>query len=203
MKTYLPFFIFIFILIGISTTAQNKSGNVWVMGGGAMLVKFTDTSKPVNSQLFPNISGRLFALASSVICDSASGALLAMCNGYVLYDSVGNIMDGGDSLVPSKIFHHNPAPNGQATQGSIILPKGSTGLFYVITPTITDSMYDFWTNNPQFQKAPFDLLQYHIFDMNANGGLGKVIQKDIPLLIMCMEQLSALLLSIPFVADTK
>ncbi|MBK9299223.1 MAG: hypothetical protein IPN14_00945 [Bacteroidetes bacterium] len=116
MKTNIPFFIFIFILIGISTNAQNKSGNVWVTGGPAMLVTFNDTSKPITSQLFPNFAGPFFDAASSVICDSATGALLSMCNGYVLYDSAGNVMEDGDSLVPSKIFHHNPVPNGQATQ---------------------------------------------------------------------------------------
>ncbi|MBK9299222.1 MAG: hypothetical protein IPN14_00940 [Bacteroidetes bacterium] len=47
---------------------------------------------------------------------------------------------------------------------------------------MTDSMYDYLANNPQLGKAPFDLLQYHIIDLNANAGLGKVIQKDIHLL---------------------
>lgn len=179
MKSYL---IVLIAFFSFNCLAQNKSGNVWVTGGGAMLISFTDTSKPSTSQIFPNFNGLSFARSSSTICDSSTGNLIFMCNGYVIYESSGVVIEKGDSLVPNKIYHHNAYPDGQATQGSLILPKGNNGFYYVFTPTITDSMYDYWINNPQYQKVPFDLLQYHIVDMNANGGMGKVVQKNIPLL---------------------
>ncbi|MBK8144717.1 MAG: T9SS type A sorting domain-containing protein [Bacteroidetes bacterium] len=184
MKKGIIISIFVSLFFTFNIFSQNKSGNVWVTGNGAILITFNDTSKPVTSQIFQNFSGGIFDVASSVICDSVTGALLAMCNGYVLFDSAGNIMEGGDSLVPSKVFHHNAYPMGIATQGSIILPKGSGGLYYVITPSLSDSAYTFYVTNQGGVggKVPFDLLQYHIIDMNANTGLGKVIQKDIPLL---------------------
>lgn len=103
------------------------------------------------------------------------------CNGYVLFDTTGNIIENGDSLVPFKIYTQNAFPASTLTQGSIILPKGSNGLYYVFTPTMTDSAYETYVVGQQ-PKVPFDLFQYHIVDMNANGGLGKVVQKNIPLL---------------------
>ncbi len=183
MIKHIALFTIIYLFIGFYIYAQNKSGNVWVTGGGAMLIRFNDTAKPITSQIFPNFNGLSFTTSSSTVCDSSTGRLIFMSNGYVLYDSTGNIIENGDSLVPVKIYHHNPYPDGQATQGSLILPKGSSGLYYVFTPTITDSMYDYWISNPLGDgRAPFDLFQYHVVDMNLNGGMGKVVQKNIPIL---------------------
>ncbi|MBK8144715.1 MAG: T9SS type A sorting domain-containing protein [Bacteroidetes bacterium] len=100
-----------------------------------------------------------------------------------LYDTLGGIIENGDSLQPNKIYAQNCCPAGiPNTQGSLILPKGSNGFYYVFSPTITDSTYNYLIVNPQLGKFPYDLLQYHIVNMNANGGLGKVVQKNIPLL---------------------
>ncbi len=54
-------------------------------------------------------------------------------------------------------------------------------MYYIFTPAITDSNYDYYVVGNQ-NKVPFDLLQYHIVDMNANGGMGKLIQKNMSLL---------------------
>jgi len=174
------------ILLGLILTivignAQNKSGNISVFGGGGMLVEFNGTAIPVTRQLFGNTPNYLFANGHSNICDSSTGKLLMLCNGYILFDTLGNIIENGDSLVPKKIYTHNTIPNSGITQGSLILPKGSSGLYYVFTPTITDSAYTTYITGGQ-NKVPFDLLQYHVVDMNANGGMGKVIQKNIELL---------------------
>jgi hypothetical protein len=167
------------------SNSQNKSGNTVIFGGGAINARFNDTAKPVVSQLYPTPTtgsqARYFIFGHSNICDSVTGDLLFACNGFVLYDNVGNVIENGDSIVPSKIFHHNSFPDGGTAQTSIILPKGSNGLYFVFNTSISDSMYDYWKNLNQ-AKFPNSLLQYHIVDMNANGGLGKVIQKNMPLL---------------------
>lgn len=95
----------------------------------------------------------------------------------VLYDSNCVKMDNGDSLVPSMIYVHDNG-YGTYTQSSIILPKGNTGLYYIVIPIVSDSLFNaIWA--PQIgSKAPFDLLLYHIVDINQNGGLGKVIEKN-------------------------
>ncbi len=57
------------------------------------------------------------------------------------------------------------------------MPKGSSGLYYVIIPTVTDIGYNqYWTT--QGGKYPYDEILVHIVDMKANGGLGKVIEKN-------------------------
>jgi hypothetical protein len=161
--------------------AQDKSGNVWVCGYWGMTATFSDTSKPLLGQIF-NHPKYTFQTSTSNICDSATGKLLFMCNGARIWDTLGNIMENGDSVIPTKLYKQNNPPIGQCTQSSIILPKGSNGLYYLFTPTMTDSMYDYWMNYPPQNKFFFDLFTYHIIDMNANGGMGKVVQKNIKLL---------------------
>jgi len=103
---------------------------------------------------------------------------LFSCNGMIMYDSNCVMMDNGDSLVPFGAYTHNAFPNGMHTQNSLILPKSNSGLYYVFIPTVSDSLYNaIW--GPQIgDRAAFDLLLYHIVDINANGGLGKVISKN-------------------------
>ncbi|MBK7589136.1 MAG: hypothetical protein IPI22_12825 [Bacteroidetes bacterium] len=175
--------LFIFIIITLDVSAQDKRGNTWVCGAWAMTATFSDTSKPILGQIFNGPgNGGAFLTSTSNICDSATGKLLFMCNGARIWDTLGNIMENGDSLMPTKLYTLNTPPIGQCTQGSLILPKGSNGLYYLFTPTMTDSMYDYWMNYPPQNKFFFDLFTFHIIDMNANGGMGKVVQKNIKLL---------------------
>lgn len=171
--------LFMFMLSFLSTTAQDKSGNMWVFGAGrAATATFTDTSKPFVYPRFPN--GPLYHWhGHSNICDSVSGKLLFSCNGMVLYDSNCVMMENGDSLVPNRAYTHNPFPNGMLTQNSLILPKGSNGLYYVFVVSVTDSLYNaVWVTQLGSERAPFNILMYHIVDINANNGLGKVISKN-------------------------
>jgi hypothetical protein len=169
----------LFVSISQVVFCQNKSGNVWVLGGWkAITAKFTDTTKPSIDLRFTT-PPLYFTQGHSNICDSASGKLLFSCNGMVLYDSNCVKMENGDSLVPVKAYTHNAFPNAMYTQSTIILPKGNTGLYYVIVCTITDANYTYWNTNPLGDgRFPHDLLLYHIVDINANNGLGKVISKN-------------------------
>lgn len=170
------------------SVCQDKRGYNVIYGGNGVIARFDGTSnKPVTGQLFPTPASTsdyvYVAGAHSCISDSAQGNLLFFCNSAILYDTLGHIMENGDSLVPPKIYAHNccPSQGGVVTQGSIILPKGSSNQYYVFIPTITDSMYDYWFAQPQ-GKFPYDILQYHIVDMNLNSGMGKVTQKNIKIL---------------------
>jgi len=179
--------LFALVMVFTKSIAQNKSGNTVIFGGGGVYATFNNNLPPVTGQIIPPFSNPnfsdIFTNGASNICDSATGALLMFSNGYVLYDAQGGKMENGDSLVPSKIFHLNSDPQSPYSQGSLILPKGSNGLYYVFTNTITDSMYDYWFTNPFGDgRFPANLLQYHVIDMNANNGLGKVVQKNVALL---------------------
>jgi hypothetical protein len=182
--------VFIFVLSSFLLQAQDKRGNTVIFGGGGVFARFNgDTSKPLTGQLFPtpiNPNDNVYVLGShSCISDSVNGNILFFTNGSIMYDIFGHIIENGDSLQCSKIYMQNCCPSFgmPLVQGSIILPKGSNREYYVFIPTITDTSYDYLINNPFGDgRFPFNLLQYHIVDMNANNGLGKVIQKNIPLL---------------------
>jgi len=170
-------------LLFLSTfcNAQNKSGYTWIVGNNASFGKFDGSlNRPITGSLYyPSSPNYAYAFTGghSNICDSTTGKLLLLCNGMQLFDTLGNIIENGDTLVPLKIYKKDIYPNTSFSQGSIILPKGNNGQYYVIIPTVTDSVYDaYWTNNNG--KYPYNEILVHTVDMNANGGLGKVIEKN-------------------------
>jgi hypothetical protein len=162
--------------------AQNKSGYAFIYGGpGCIYSQFVNsTSNPVSSTLYSS-SSALYRYGASSICDSATGKIKITSNGMRVYDSIGNIMENGDDLQPYGIMHHNSVIYDIYNQGSLILPKGSNNQYYLFTNTITDSLYDSLIIGSH-PKYPFNLLQYHVIDMNANSGLGKVVQKNVSVL---------------------
>ncbi len=178
--------IILFFLISLSAHvfSQNKMGNTWMFGGVMGLnAEFIGVNKPIVNIKYDNLNvgyPYYFASAGSNICDSVNGNLLFFSNAMRIWDSSGAIMQNGDSLQPIKIYTQNtPALQGQ-TQGSLILPKGSNGEYYVFVPTVSDSLYNaMWV--PDI-KTPFDELRYSIVDMNLNSGLGAVTVKNKTLL---------------------
>jgi Secretion system C-terminal sorting domain len=177
------FYLFIFC---INAIAQNKCGYNMLFGDQGIHAQFNgDTNRPLIFQAFlpyPTIQQRNIHLGSSCISNSNNGRLLIACNGHTVYDSLGNIIENGDSLVPSKVYSFNaPLLASVTTQASLILPKGNLGLYYLFTPTKSDSSFVYINAYP-YLGGRCDLLQYHIIDMNANAGSGKVIAKNIPLM---------------------
>lgn len=174
--------IIFFILFSATSQviSQNKMGNTWVVGIHKMPVAVFNGLQPPAKYILKNNNSPAYPFvvsnAHSNICDSATGELLFLCNGMRIYDTSGNIMQNGDSLQYLKIYAQNNPPDQPVTQGSIILPKGSNGEYYVIIPTVTDSLYNaLWT--PDI-KTPFNELRYSIVNMNLNGGLGAVTVKN-------------------------
>ncbi|HNF71358.1 MAG TPA: hypothetical protein PLP34_03025, partial [Chitinophagaceae bacterium] len=180
MKNILLFF---FIAFAICGDAQNKMGYTWIVGYNVDYAKFDGTtSHPLTGQKF-NASHpstpMMFTRAHSNICDSVTGNIKLSTGGMILYDSSGYIVENGDSLQPLKVYTHNNPAEFPITQGSIIIPKGTENVYYVFIPTVSDSLYDINILDPTGTgKFPFDLLRYHIVDMNLNGGSGKVVQKN-------------------------
>ena len=177
MQTRNLYLMLCILLMYYTSVAQNKSGNKWVFGvARGVIATFADTNKPAIEPKY--INSPFYAWhGHSNICDSATGKLLFSCNGMVLFDSNGVVMENGDSLVPLKAYTHNAIPNGMHTQNSLILPKGNSGQFYVFVVSVTDSLYNAkWVAGTD--RAPFNILMYNIVDINANGGLGKVISKN-------------------------
>jgi hypothetical protein len=172
--------LYMLLLLGGILHAQNKSGYTWIVGNNASYGQFDgSTNKPITSSLYQSSSPNFpyLFISPSNICDSSSGRILMLCNGMQLFDTLGNLIENGDSLVPLGMYTKNSYPASPFSQSSLILPKGSTGQYYVLIPTVSDIGYkQYWTN--QGGKYPYDEILVHIVDMNANGGLGKVIEKN-------------------------
>ena len=177
------FFLTVFMQICFVALPQNKSAYTWIVGNKGLYGSFDgSTNRPNTGVLLPSFSYfHAFGSGHSSICDSVTGKLLLLCNGMVLYDTLGNVIENGDSLVPPSIYHRNAYPFEPGPQASLILPKGSNGEYYVFITTASDSMYATWFL-PNSTRTPNDLLLYNVVDMNANGGMGKVIKKNMPLI---------------------
>lgn len=182
MRSILIITMLLFVCHNLVSGQTNRSGARWLQGSGRVVeTVFTDTSRPSSSIIYALPPPYYYAGGHSNICDSATGKLLFSCNGMVLYDSTGSIMDNGDHLVESSYYYYNAFPISNVTQASLILPKGSNGLYYVFITTISDSAWDYYVNIGGGGGAR-DRLQYNIVDINANGGLGSVIEKNKPIL---------------------
>jgi hypothetical protein len=188
--------IFIIILIFIFSLSRplnaqiDKRGNTFIYGGGGMYAKFDSINNPITNELWngnnwPLGHEYLFNKGSSSICDSINGDLKIMTNGCYIYNESGQFVENGDSIVPIKIYNWGGNSNRYSIsqQSSLILPKGSNDQYYVLNATISDSAWNYYITQSNYSNGvPFDLLHYHIVDMKANNGLGKVIQKNVPLL---------------------
>ncbi|MBK8330074.1 MAG: T9SS type A sorting domain-containing protein [Bacteroidetes bacterium] len=171
MKTIL--LILVSSFISISIYAQNKLGNEWITGGGGNRVKFTQSGIFTSDNKFIL---SYFTKGNSNICDT-NGNLILCSDGYNVYDSNANYLDGGDTLIPKDLFVDQDGWSA-LSQSSIFLPMDS-GIYYFITPTMSDSQYaDCQANS----NCHFDLLLYNIIDMKANGGAGKVVKRMQPLM---------------------
>jgi hypothetical protein len=180
------------VLYAKNGIAQDKRAYTWIYGGGGLTTSFDGTNaKPIVGQLWPNGTGAnapyYILFGHSNICDSATGINAFMSNGFRAFNNNGDIIENGDTLVSTKYFNSDPVGHTASfTQSSLILPKGSENKFYLFTLSATDSIFDYYKTmslaNNQKYGVPFDLLQYHIVDMNANGGAGKVVAKNIALL---------------------
>lgn len=116
-------------------------------------------------------------ISSSAACISdTNGVSLLFTNGFIIYDKEGFGIDGG-------IYINCPKGEDLANyygassvfpQTSLILPK-KDNKYYVFSTAMSDSVANNYLNHI---KTEFDILNYSIVDMDGNGGLGKVTEKN-------------------------
>jgi hypothetical protein len=174
MKKVVALLILNYLLFNTPCIAQEyKRGLNWVTGYSGNKVRFNggiSTSLGVNAFKY-------FIAGSSAISDT-NGNLLFYSNGYDIFNGItGIVIDAGDTLVP-KDFYTDQYGNSALSQSSMFLPKDST-TFYFITPAMSDSRF---ADCNALVNCYFDLLLYNVIDMNANGGLGKVTKRMVPLM---------------------
>ena len=172
----------IMLLIGAFNylEAQTNFNTSWICGTYGLKITFNG----LNVDTFPYImTGRFFGGGgNSNICDS-NGRLILVSDGMNIYDSTLNFIENGDSLLSYTYYDHEDGWSA-CSQTSIFLPFDDS-IYYLITPDVTDSMFNWWTTPPFPHSAPFDRLLYHKIDMKANGGAGKVLEKGVPILEHC------------------
>jgi hypothetical protein len=163
--------------------AQNKYGQQWVSGTFGGVTSFNNN---VGQPSFRNLYGinkqHFFVFAPSNICDSATGSILFACNSSTIYDTLGNIMQGGGC------FHATQEMNGGGSggsssscngsyyyQSSIVIPK-SNNQYYVFMPSFSQQIVNDYYNGVSWPRS--DILYAQIVDMKLNGGLGAVAVRN-------------------------
>jgi hypothetical protein len=166
--------ILILLLIKISCSAQVNFNRAFVnCRNGKVFVTRFNTNLSIKQYVLNNIGNypRYFFAGHSSICDSA-GRLLLLSDGYNVYDSTLNFLDGGYKLCYDDLYDHDSSSNG-ISQCSIFLPFEDS-IYYMINLGVTDTCYSTWGFT---YWVPPDRLLYHKIDMKANNGAGKVVQR--------------------------
>jgi hypothetical protein len=133
-----------------------KQGNQWCFGDSAGI----DWTDPENPQTFKSASRYRGSCAS--IADS-SGNLLFYC---------ANI-EGDGLICPSFQLNHIYNRNHEVMESGDCLPGGGWYTEHTIIPMPgNDSLYYVFSVDSRYS------ISYNVVDMNANEGLGKVIERD-------------------------
>ena len=162
------------ILLVLNIKAQEKLRGVnWSVGFAPTLLIQFDSSQIVSLDTLNNLG---LTFGSSCISDT-NGTLKIICNGHYILGKDGNWIENGDSIntpLGFKLFNYYHG-DGFWNQMSIILPK-KDNQYYVFTTGMSDAAYDDWkVAKTDFR---FDILIYHVVDMDANAGAGKVVSKN-------------------------
>lgn len=142
------------------TNYNSKRSNVWYFGNYAGLNFNTEPVSVLTDGAMLSREG------CSSICDTA-GNLMFYTNGATVWNKDHDIMDNGTDLMVVLVPSNPPHP----TQAGVIVPKpGNSNQYYIFTVPCM------WTS-PSYDMY----FRYALVDMSYNGGLGKVIEKDVQL----------------------
>lgn len=117
-----------------------------------------------------------FDVTNSSIC-STEGELLFYTNGIYIADQEGELMENGDSLNPDP-YTLSWAENGLILpQGALSIPKPNhPDIYYLFHESLS---FEVIPDGPIAKPLYF---YYSLIDMNENNGLGKVLEKNVPLI---------------------
>ncbi len=158
---------------------DSKRSNIWAVGYSPPVIY--DFNSLLSIGTFSKIGPGL-TFGTSNISDT-NGQLLFFCNGFYIYDKtgwpIGYPDDNYDSInCPLGLkFRDYYSGDGFWNQMSIILPKKENS-YYVFTAGMSDVAFDEWKKPTPPYDFRFDVLSYHIVDMDANQGEGRIIDKN-------------------------
>ena len=168
----LSILLFLFLFCGILNLYSQRIDNVWPLGYdccqypdfGAANLTFTSQSMIVNVvQRHQN-----FDETNASVNDSANNILFTS-NGVYIANALDDTMQNGNGLNPS--YYTN-----QHLRFGLTLPQGN-----LVLPSLTDSNQFILFHNTvddYLNTAASYKLYYSIIDMNQNGGLGAVVNKN-------------------------
>ena len=103
------------------------------------------------------------------ICDN-TGAILFYTEGTIVWNKNHQIMENGEGLLG----------DFSSTQSAIVIPlPNSEYIYYIITV-------------PSVYNSGDEMLRYSIADLSMNNGLGKIIEKNVPIYTPVTEKVTAL-----------
>ena len=152
-----------------------KHDNIWVLGYygqsphpdlGGIFLDFNQASLLI----YDVDTGMDFNFTDASICD-AQGKLLFYTNGIYIADATHEVMENGDSINNAGLTYQYTETGLPVPQGVLVLPApGNDSLYYLFHGPI-----DF---GPNGLNTHIPKLFYSKVNMNLNGGLGAVIEKD-------------------------
>ncbi|HAD12162.1 MAG TPA: hypothetical protein DCF33_06955 [Saprospirales bacterium] len=162
-------------IVSLSLFAQ-KEDHVWLLGGN---YSSPDSAYKSCSIVFSGNNSAIsfidkdlpYDITNTIISDSA-GSLLCYSNGKNLYNKNFEIMEGGGNFYPNADYEGGVP----YIQGYLLLPspeRNNKIVFIYGTPQVIEAPV------PGGYTVGYINLKYAIADMNFNGGLGKVTQRDI------------------------
>lgn len=174
-------YLFFFIVLWVNNLhCQTKQNHEWIQGGlfKSSIIKYQNGEFKYHRAFDTMQNVATWFLQGSNICDS-TGRIYLASNGYNVLDSNGNYVDGLDSI-GGRLFMEKNDGFALYCQYSIFLPFGN-GIYYFVNNSVSDDYWNFYLANPQ-AKALFDELLYCKIDMNGNGGLGKVLSREVKII---------------------
>ncbi|HSF89126.1 MAG TPA: T9SS type A sorting domain-containing protein [Saprospiraceae bacterium] len=172
--------------VNSQTYCDSKYNFVWIMGDMDTDTVTTDkyggceidfNTSPPSYELHPKSVGISFQNASM---SSKEGELIFYSNGCAVYNKLDVIMENGDSLNPGEVYEFGCPYSGYVGfQNMISIPD-----------SYNDSIYYLFHISLQFNPNPNSIivvqsqyLYYTKINMHLNSGYGKVVEKNIPILI--------------------
>lgn len=156
----------------LSPRAQSKEYNTWMMGFGIQI----DFNGPTPQTSLNNTISALEG--SAAISDKNTGQLLFYTDGLYCWDRQNNIL-------PALANGQNILGGSFSNSQVLIVPQpGQPSLYYLFTVPLQAGGSVIGTGS--------DTLFYNIVDMTQNGGLGDLVQQNIPLLSPSTEKLCAI-----------
>ena len=155
-------YIYIAVILFANSLFAQKENNIWHFGERAGVDFNSGAPVPLYNSAIETFEG------CASICD-ANGEILFYTNGVTVWNKKNIIMDNGYNLDGSVYATHS---------ATILKCPGEENLYYIFTigdREGTDEEY-------------FDKCKYSTVDMSKDGGLGSVIEKNVPLVDFCTEK---------------